>query len=141
MGIIFSLMSLSIGAQPSPAKRSAKHLQQLFSFAQEEAILTGKVLGWHLNTDEYKFYRHVQQKWQLITQDKILQTQALASVVEYELLISGMQAKKVVQNMPQIIFMPDGSVTEFELLLSLQNEPEKYRLWSQQDKIKLEVKP
>jgi len=141
VGILFSFAALSLNSRPSPAKQVAYQLQQLLKLASDDAILRGQIMGWHLGSQEHSFLRYKQQEWQALKADNLLRKLPLSSALEYQLTIDNIPVyvstnKKIV---PQIIFMPDGSFSTFQLNIQLKDSEEIYTLESKANKIELSV--
>jgi len=139
MGTLFSLMSLSISSKPSAAKQSATHLQQLLEFAHDDAMLKGQILAWKLEETQYGFYRYQDKKWLLIENDRILHQYPLSEELDYQLLIDDFSTEKNDSNAPQVMLLPDGLLTDFNLIISAKESGERYRVFNRQDKVAMEI--
>ena len=138
MGTLFSLMSLSISTKPSAAKKTATHLQQLLEFAHDDAMLKGQILAWKLKETKHSFYRYQNQNWLLIENDRILYEYPLSEEVDYELQINDFFTENTDSSLPQVMLLPDGSLTDFNLILQLKETGERYRVFNRQDKVAME---
>jgi type II secretion system protein H len=136
VGVVMTLVSLNIGAKPSTAKQTSQQLQGLLELAREDAILKGQVLGWKITRESYSFYCYKEKVWQPLTADKLLKSYPLHPELDYQLIIDNAKINLDQSSLPQILLLPDGSVSHFKLLLTLKDRSESYLLFSEQGKIK-----
>lgn len=119
IGIIASFASLSINQNTSRVvEDEAKRLQGLLRIASEEAVLKGQELALQFRQKSYAFVKLVDQKWQPVTDDKLLRERSIAEGIELELILEG-----VAMNLddeaqaPRILLLSSGELTPFELFL------------------------
>lgn len=136
IGVVITLVSLNIAAKPSASKQAANQLQSLLELAREEAILKGQILGWKITSETYGFYRYKEKIWQPLSADKLLRSRPLHPELEYQLVLDSAKVNYDKESLPQIILLPDGSVNDFSLFIQLKDHTEKYKVYSQQGKIK-----
>ena len=138
VGILFSFAALSLSARPDPTKQEAYQVQQLLNLALEDAILRGQIMGWTLTEQEHNFSRFKNQQWLALKQDNLLRNYKLNSELEYHLEIDGLPAVTLASTLPQVIFYPDATLSNFELTVQLKNTfNEGYKIYSEQNEIKL----
>jgi len=138
VGILFSFAALSLSARPDPTKQEAYQVQQLLNLALEDAILRGQIMGWTLTEQEHNFSRFKNQQWLALKQDNLLRNYKLNPELEYHLEIDGLPAVTLVSTLPQVIFYPDATLSNFELTVQLKNTfNEGYKIYSEQNEIKL----
>ncbi len=140
VGILFSFAALSLNTRPSPAKLAAYQIQQLLKLASDDAVLRGQIMGWHLGAKAHTFVRYKEQKWQLLKKDNLLRSNSIHSKLEYQLSIDNLPVTINKSLNPQVIFMPDGSFSNFYLSIQLQDSEEVYTLYSEANKILLKLK-
>jgi hypothetical protein len=140
IGILFSFAALSLNSRPSPAKLTSYKVQQLLKLASDDAILRGQIMGWHLGKETHTFLRYKEQKWQALDNDNLLRSSAINEVLEYHLSIDNLPVTFNKKLEPQVIFMPDGSFSNFSLNIQLKDSTEVYTLYSEANKILLSVK-
>ncbi len=138
VGILFSFAALSLSARPDPTKQEAYQVQQLLNLALEDAILRGQIMGWTLTEQEHNFSRFKNQQWLALKQDNLLRNYKLNPELEYHLEIDGLPAVTLASTLPQVIFYPDATLSNFELTVQLKNTSnESYKIYSEQNEIKL----
>lgn len=138
IGIMTALISLNIAAQPSLAKQAAQQLQNLLALAQEEAILKGQILGWKLTSETFAFYRYQQKHWLPLNEDKVLRRYPLQPTLDYQLTLDTSEIVYDKESLPQVIVLPDGSITDFKLIIQLKEDRnEVYAVFSQQNTLKM----
>jgi general secretion pathway protein H len=145
VGVMMSLISLNIGSRPSSAKQAAEQIQQLLTLAREEAILKGQILAWKLTSENYSFYGYKNKSW-LLLNDTLLRTYRLPEELDYSLSVeSAKENSNQNQNqIPQVLLLPDGSISRFNLIIHPKDDSENYTVFIQQGKIKaglLAIKP
>ncbi len=139
VGILFSFAALSLNSRPSPAKLTAYKIQQLLKLASDDAILRGQIMGWHLGEKSHTFLRYKQQKWQVLENDNLLRRSTINKALEYNLTIDKLPVTFSKKLEPQVIFMPDGSFSHFELSIQLKDSKEIYTLYTEANKILLSI--
>jgi len=138
VGILFSFAALSLSARPDPTKQEAYQVQQLLNLALEDAILRGQIMGWTLTEQEHNFSRFKNQQWLALKQDNLLRNYKLNPELEYHLEIDGLPAVTLASTLPQVIFYPDATLSNFELTVQLKNTfNEGYKVYNEQNEIKL----
>jgi len=140
VGILFSFAALSLSARPDPTKQEAYQVQQLLKLALDDAILRGQIMGWTLilTKQEHNFSRFKNQTWSLLKKDNLLRNYKLNPELEYHLEIDGLPAVTLASTLPQVIFYPDATLSNFELTVQLKNTfNEGYKIYSEQNEIKL----
>ncbi|MDF1583087.1 MAG: GspH/FimT family protein [Methyloprofundus sp.] len=138
VGILFSFAALSLSARPDPTKQEAYQVQQLLNLALEDAILRGQIMGWTLTEQEHNFSRFKNQQWLALKQDNLLRNYKLNPELEYHLEIEGLPAVTLASTLPQVIFYPDATLSNFELTVQLKNTfNQGYKIYSEQNEIKL----
>jgi general secretion pathway protein H len=138
VGILFSFAALSLSARPDPTKQEAYQVQQLLNLALEDAILRGQIMGWTLTEQEHNFSRFKNQQWLALKQDNLLRNYKLNPELEYHLEIDGLPAVTLASTLPQVIFYPDATLSNFELTVQLKNTfNEGYKIYNEQNEIKL----
>lgn len=138
VGILFSFAALSLSAHPDPTKQEAYQVQQLLNLALEDAILRGQIMGWTLTEQEHNFSRFKNQQWLALKQDNLLRNYKLNPELEYHLEIDGLPAVTLATTLPQVIFYPDATLSNFELTVQLKNTfNEGYKIYNEQNEIKL----
>ncbi len=138
VGILFSFAALSLSARPDPTKQEAYQVQQLLNLALEDAILRGQIMGWTLTEQEHNFSRFKNQQWLALKQDNLLRNYKLNPELEYHLEIDDLPAVTLASTLPQVIFYPDATLSNFELTVQLKNTfNEGYKIYNEQNEIKL----
>ncbi|BCG64181.1 MAG: general secretion pathway protein H [Methyloprofundus sp.] len=137
ISILFSFATLSLNTRPSPAKHAAYQIQQLLNLAQEDSILRGQIMGWTLTTTQQYFSRYQNQQWQTLEKDQLLNSHPLDPILNYQLQIDNLNIIATKNSLPQIIFLPDGSISHFELIVQAANSDIAYKIYTQQNTIKL----
>lgn len=136
IGVVITLVSLNIGARPSTAKQAANQLQQLLELGRDDAILKGQIIGWKITPENYAFYTYKNQKWLLLANDNLLRSYKLQPELDYKLFVDNAKVDYAQESYPQIVLLPDGSISQFNLLIKVKEETETYQVFMQQGKVK-----
>ncbi len=143
MGILFSFAALSLNSRPAPTKQAAYQLQQLLNLALDDAVLRGQIMGWSLHDSEHYFSRYKDNQWLPLSSDNLLRHYRLNKALDYQLEIDGLPADTTQTTLPQILLLPDGSISQFNLTIKLKNsqelEEDGYKLYSDYNSIKLSL--
>ncbi len=128
--LIVSIM-MGIAAVKLPGNSSAMELKQeserlvaLFTMASDEAVISGRELGFNIKKERYTFYefRDATENW-VSLEEAPYQARSVAPGVELLLKPEGSttlrQSKK---KTPSILFLSSGEVTPFELTVFRANE-------------------
>jgi general secretion pathway protein H len=136
IGVVVTLVSLNIDAKPSTAKQAANQLQQLLELARDDSILKGQIIGWKITPENYAFYLYKDQKWFPLINDNLLRSYQLQPELNYKLFVDNTKVDYAQESYPQIVLLPDGSISHFNLLINVKEEVESYQVFMQQGKIK-----
>ncbi len=107
----------------------ARTLRERMLLAGEEAVLQGRVLGLELRDREYRFLGLQDGAW-VPVEDGLLRGGAFTEEVDTRLLVEGREAARppADEPRPQILLLPSGESTPFELELELELAGEVWQL-------------
>ncbi|MEN8170281.1 MAG: type II secretion system minor pseudopilin GspH [Pseudomonadota bacterium] len=141
IGIILTFVvgSVGDGGRGDRIKREAQRLTSLVELVGEEAVLKSSLIGLHFVEHGYEFMRYgdSEQPWQLVRDDGLLRPRELDETMVMRLLVEGFSVelgeiahpeKEDAGPKPQIIFMPGGERTAFELSLLYEDDESGFML-------------
>ena len=129
IGVVITFGLLSVGGNQDPNREEARRLSALLEMLSDEAILTSQVLGIRFDQDGYGFYRFEGSKWHDLSEDPLFRERRLPESTKVQLYLDGMavgldtveepreEAQDTVARKPQVLVMPTGERTPFELAL------------------------
>ena len=99
-------------------KIAIERLQTVINAARDRALYLPAVIGMRVDKQGFKFFRFRQdrQRWQALSPDDLSDPHAFKDNVK--LKIKSSQTLLNTKGSPQILILPDGHVTPFELLIS-----------------------
>jgi general secretion pathway protein H len=100
----------------------SSRLAQLFNYASNESVATGKTLSWEMNSHGYRFLEWDPQAevWKPIIGDSILKARSLPEVLQIG------SASTQNQTLNRILFSPSSVHAPF--MITLKNQSEQIRL-------------
>jgi type II secretion system protein H len=118
----------------------AEQLKMSVELAREEAILQTEPIGLTLGKDRYQFFRYkmtfdpergLESKWESVDNNPLLKGAIIPSFIRTELSLN----KTMKQNIgtPAIVFLDNGSLTPFAVLISHDDRSPRYQLSAQQN--------
>lgn len=140
IGIILTFVvgSVGDGGKHDRIQRETKRLNALIEMVGEEAILQSAIIGLHVEEQTYQFLRYQEDEWQVVENDSLLKKRALDSSMVLQLLVEGFaielggeteaegEEKSAIK--PQVVFLPSGERTSFELALTYEDDRSGYLL-------------
>jgi general secretion pathway protein H len=141
IGIIltFVVRSVGDGGRSDHIKREVQRISALIELVGEESVLKSSVIGLRFEEQGYAFMRFGDSKWVDIEQDDLLKPHQFDEAMELELLVEGFSVDfdrltqragdedEAVQK-PQVVFLPSGERTPFELALRYEDDESGYLL-------------
>ena len=123
IGVILTFASLSIGQNEDHRVRDeAERIQHLLQLVSEEAVLQGKELALQLNRQGYQFVTLEGDKWQPVTDDKLLRQREFPELFTLELSLWGKPMNLDDKDKPvRILLLSSGEITPFQLLFKMDN--------------------
>ena len=140
IGIIvtFVVRSVGDGGRQERILREAQRLTALVELVGEESIIKSATIGLKFERGGYLFLFHDGERWQEVERDDLLKPHQLDGMMEMELLVEGYSVDleqvipaEVVEErgpQPQVVFLPSGERTPFELALRYQDDESGYLL-------------
>ena len=140
IGIIVSFIVRSVGdgGRQERILREVQRLNALVELVGEESIIKSAVIGLRFERSGYLFVLHDGNKWLEVEKDDLLKPHQLDGMMEMELLVEGYSVdleqvipEEVVRQkgpQPQVVFLPSGERTPFELALRFRDDESGYRL-------------
>jgi type II secretion system protein H len=114
----FSTLAFHVGDHFQQAKNTARHLRDVISLAQEEAVSESALLSLAIDAKGYQVFRYVDDHWEPFSHDKILGFSAFEPAI----------VAKLHSALPKIFFQSDGEITPFTLDIYKQGASTMYRL-------------
>jgi general secretion pathway protein H len=147
IGIILTFVvgSVGDGGRGDRIKREAQRIAALVELVGEEAVLRSALSGMRVDEDGYRFLRWVtvdgedgkqRQEWQAMSEEDLLRPRQIDSLMRLQLTVEGFGITLDSQTPegeegeppPQVIFMPSGEHTPFELSLRYDDDNSGYLL-------------
>lgn len=135
IGIIltFVVRSVGDGGRGDRMAQEAQRLIALIEIVGEESVLQSSVLGLRFTKNSYRFMRHVDEQWHEIIDDSMLKQHRIETSMEVRLQVEGYGIElsegetesrfEVEEELrPQIVFLPSGERTPFELMLQYKDD-------------------
>jgi len=131
IGILTSLMALSMTPNSGSAQRESRRFYEVLSAAREQAVLFNQDLGVELRRNRYRILQwQSQQWWPLDT--PIFAEYSLPDGLTPTLWLNGLAYQDVLDDgdkpQPQILLFATGEVTPFEWTLNDPAENDQWRL-------------
>ncbi|MCW8919201.1 MAG: type II secretion system minor pseudopilin GspH [Gammaproteobacteria bacterium] len=132
IGIIltFVVRAVGDGGRRDLIQREAQRLTSLVELVGEEAVLQSSLIGLRFMENGYEFMRYQmddgEPQWQGVSGDGMLKPRQLDNAMQMQLLVEGFSVALGEQAAltegegelkPQVIFLPSGERTPFELSL------------------------
>jgi len=136
VAILFSFATLAFRSSPPEdlIKEEAHRLNRLIQLALEEAVLKNTEYGLEFKQNSYRFLTYNDDKWQAISDDKLLRKRDLPEEMDIELLIE--QTDIIIGNdsednekkaSPQVFLLSSEEITpEFSAIFSLHGIETSY---------------
>lgn len=133
----FAVLNLGNITHARRIEEVAKELALLLPAAETQAILQPAVIGVRITDNDYQFFQFVIDNntrvasWKLIQRDRLLQTRPIAPDVAVTLANqekSNLIPEEEQATQPQLIFLPSGDITPFNIIIGGKDEPAKYQL-------------
>ena len=140
IGIIvtFIVRSVGDGGRQERILREVQRLTALVELVGEESIIQSALIGLRFEKGGYFFVLHDGEKWQEVEMDDLLKPHRLDGMMEMELLVEGYsvdleqelpeEVEQLKGPQPQVVFLPGGERTPFELALRYKDDESGYRL-------------
>jgi general secretion pathway protein H len=141
IGIIltFVVRSVGDGGRRDRLQREVQRITALVELVGEEAVLKSSVIGMRFEEQGYLFMRYGDGAWEEVEGDELLKPHQIGGAMEMELLVEGYsvdlarEAQPIgggeeVELKPQVVFLPGGERTPFELALRYQDDESGYLL-------------
>lgn len=133
MGVMISLVTLSIGIQNREREthQFALRLISLMRLASDEAVLNGKLIGWQIDQQQYRFMQRQEGKWITVADDRLFKPNPIPSWIHSDFEVEGRAVEQLQSpEQPQLLFLPSGEITSFRLELfdGLDMEAVHFRL-------------
>jgi general secretion pathway protein H len=131
IGILTSLMALSISPNKASPQRESRRFQQVLEAAREQAVLFNQDLGVELTENSYRvLHWRAQQWWSLDT--PVFTEYRLPENLSQTLWLNGLASENVSGDgdkpQPQILLFSTGEVTPFGWTLNDPAENDQWRL-------------
>ncbi len=147
--ISFVTLSIGIGGRPAELQNEAEKLTGMLQLALEEAVLTGKPLGFRIDETldrsgtrfKYEWSVLEQGQWQVLEQHPVLQDGEVTKGVELDLTLEGVDIKLQQEEkedddsslketyQPDIFILQSGELSAFTLTISNPELPNQvYRI-------------
>ena len=131
MGLLVSTVQLSIPDQPDKQlKQLAARLQAQIHLAQQQAVFQNQDLALQFGVNQYAFNQFDGERWQPVEVDSKLAPMPIDPSLQLELAVGGETVDLTQSKSPQIIFLSDGQVSDFELQLTTTEQSNGLRLQS-----------
>jgi general secretion pathway protein H len=139
IGIILTFVvgSVGDGGRRDRIQREAQRLTALVELVGEEAVLKSTIIGLRFGEHGYEFMRYSESQWQGITDDGLLKPRTIDDAIVMELLVEGFSVglgevalsdDEEDEPKPQVIFLPSGERTAFELSLIYEDDESGFLL-------------
>ncbi len=130
IGIVltFVVRSVGDGGRGDRIQREALRIIALVELVGEESVLKSSLIGMRFEKQGYAFMHYDGETWNEIAEDDLLIAHPLDEAMEMELLVEGFsvdleqaaqpaEGEEEPEQKPQVVFMPSGERTPFELAL------------------------
>jgi general secretion pathway protein H len=145
IGIILTFVvgSVGDGGRSDRIQREAQRLTALVELVGEEAVLKSSMIGLRFSDHDYEFMRYGEEQWQQVGDDALLKPREIDTTIVMQLQVDGFGVAlgEATQDenpggeevgdkgpQPQVIFMPSGERTPFELSLLYEDDKSGYLL-------------
>jgi general secretion pathway protein H len=125
IGILLTLTTLSLeqNSAQREGERQARWMVDRLQLGCERAILQGQLLGVYFSATGYAFYQWREAQWQLNVDDPLFEAQSWPNGWQARLWIEQQLIDFIEKKTPQVLCLPSGESTVFELHLN----PEDHR--------------
>ncbi len=131
IGIIINFIVVKIDANNplDQLKAEARRFTSLTELATEEALLRSALIGIAIEEHSYQFLLFTESDWEPIQED-IFRERKLPEDIHLRLVIEDVMESMLTQenDTPDIILLPSGEITPFELEISSQLIDDSYRV-------------
>lgn len=123
IGIVLSFASLSVKQNDDHRVRDeVERIQHLMRLVSEEAVLQGRELALQIQRTGYQFVTLEGDKWQPVTDDKLLRQREFPELFTLELSLWGKPMNLDDKDKPaRIMLLSSGEITPFQLLFKMDN--------------------
>lgn len=141
IGIILTFVvgTVGDGGRLERLQREVQRLTALVELVGEESVLKSSVIGMHFEEQGYLFMRYGDGSWEEVQGDNLLKPHQLDGAMEMELLVEGYSVElakapqfaggdEEIELKPQVVFLPSGERTPFELALRYRDDESGYLL-------------
>ncbi len=129
LGLLVSTVQLAIPDQPDKQlKQLAARLQAQIHLAQQQAVFQNQDLALQFSVNQYAFYQLAANQWHAVDRNSKLKPMPITSSLQLELSVHGEAVDLTQSRGPQIIFLSDGQMSDFELQLTTTEQASGLRL-------------
>jgi general secretion pathway protein H len=138
IGIILTFVvgTVGDGGRGDRIKREAQRIIALVELVGEESVLQSRVIGLRFTEDSYEFMHYDGEQWSPVEGDGLLKRHKLDSSMQLQLQVEGYgielsgetESGEESEMKPQIIFLPSGERTPFELSLLYEDDESGFEL-------------
>lgn len=139
IGIILTFVvgTVGDGGRGDRVKREAQRIAALVELVGEEAVLHSALIGLRFGEHGYEFMRYRDQQWQEVQGDDLLKPREIDTMLVLQLLVEGFtfdlttakpESEAEAEVKPQVVFLPSGEHTSFELALLYEDDESGYLL-------------
>jgi general secretion pathway protein H len=131
IGIIVNLVAVNLGGNRSldQLETEVQRFRSLTELALEEALLRTEIIGIEVEDDAYRFMRRADKTWETID-DNLFRDRNLPESLRLKLATEATTTygSKQTDKTPDIILLPSGELTPFELVFSSSVIDDRFRI-------------
>ncbi|MEH6822971.1 MAG: type II secretion system minor pseudopilin GspH [Motiliproteus sp.] len=120
IGLMVATVSLSLpDSANQQLQKQASRLHAQINLASQKTVFQNIDIGLLVTTDSYNFYHFEGDRWTLLEPQSRFSPRPLPPEAYFELSLDGQQVNLKQASEPQILFLSDGQMSDFQLALSI----------------------
>lgn len=134
IGLMLSSVSLSLpDSANKQLQQQAARLQAQIHLASQQSVFQNRDIGLLISADSYHFYSFEGERWVLLEPQSRFAPRRLPAESQFELQLAGQpinlpEAKPINPQEPQILFLSDGQMSDFQLALTSTEQSKRFTL-------------
>ncbi|MEH6470374.1 MAG: type II secretion system minor pseudopilin GspH [Halopseudomonas sp.] len=123
IGLMVGTVSLALPDNAGQQlQQHATRLHAQINLANQQAVFQNQDIGLLVTTEQYDFYHFDGDRWKLLEPQSRFAPRGLPELAQFELSVAGQLVELEEAQQPQILFLSDGQMSDFQLSLSIDEE-------------------
>ncbi len=131
IGLMVGTVSLALpDSSDQKLQQQASRLHAQINLASQQTVFQNTDIGLLVTADSYQFYQYQGDNWALLEPQSRFSARSLPAQAFYELSLDGQPIDLSETQQPQVLFFSDGQMSDFELALRIDQQPQSFRIRS-----------